>query len=190
MLLLRRVHRLSGPTMLPIAQSTSAGCAVRRLRFLTGSSPGWRARRSQSAGVSPVGCFIAQTCATAATCLCPIHSVSGSLSRPSPSGYRSSLPSSEPHRWLGGYEHLKRAIELDPSDEIARRRFIGCVLGRVDYATHELPHGYLGEPIADLAVPAEAEVALCGLSSEDDHSRAAAEIAEQRRLIEDYLHRR
>jgi hypothetical protein len=27
----------------------------------------------------------------------------------------------EPHRWLGGYEHLERAVELDPSDQIALR---------------------------------------------------------------------
>jgi hypothetical protein len=97
--------------------------------------------------------------------------------------------SSEPHRWLGGYEHLKHAIELDPSDEIARRRFISSILGSVDYATHELPHGYLGHATEDLAVLAEAEAALSGLPSEDDRQRAAAEIAEQRRLIEDYLHK-
>jgi len=96
--------------------------------------------------------------------------------------------SSEPHRWLGGYEHLKRAIELDPSDEIARRRFIGGILGQVNYSTHELPSGYLGEPNGDLAALAEAEAALAGLSS-DDRGRAAAEFAEQRRLIEEYLHR-
>ncbi len=95
--------------------------------------------------------------------------------------------SSEPHRWLGGYEHLKRAIKLDPSDEIALRMFISCILGSVDYATHSLPYGYNGEPSGDLAVLVEAEAALSGLSSEDDRSRAAAEIAEQRRLIEDYL---
>lgn len=98
--------------------------------------------------------------------------------------------SSEPHRWLGGYQHLKRAVELDPTDEIAGRRFIGCILGHVDYSTHELPDGYLGEPSADLAALAEAEAALRGLSHDDDRRRAAAEIAEQRRLIEDYLHRR
>ncbi len=97
--------------------------------------------------------------------------------------------SSEPHRWLGGYEHLKRAIELDSSDEIARRKFISCILSSVDYATHSLPYGYNGEPSEDLSALAEAKEALSGLSSEDDRTRAAAEIAEQRRLIEDYLHR-
>jgi hypothetical protein len=96
----------------------------------------------------------------------------------------------EPHRWLGGYGHLKRAIELDPADDIARRRFISCILASVDYATHELPHGYIGDPGADLAVLLEAEAALPGLSSEDERRHSAAEIAEQRRLIEDYLHKR
>lgn len=98
--------------------------------------------------------------------------------------------SSEPHRWLGGYDHLKRAVELDPTDEIAHRRFISWILGHVDYSTHELPFGYLGEPSADLTALAEAEAVLSGLSSENDRRRVAAEIAEQRRLIEDYEHRR
>jgi hypothetical protein len=98
--------------------------------------------------------------------------------------------SSEPHRWLGGYEHLKRAIELDPADEIARRRFVGCILGRIDYSTHELPHCYLGEPSADLAALAEAEAALPRSSRDYDRAGIAAEIAEQRRLIEGYLHSR
>lgn len=98
--------------------------------------------------------------------------------------------SSEPYRWLGGYDHLKRAIELDPSDEVARRKFIEYILGSVDYATHELPCGYLGEPRTDLEVLAEAEAALRELSSEEDRRSAAAEIGKHRALIEDYLHRR
>lgn len=96
--------------------------------------------------------------------------------------------SSEPHRWLGGYEHLKRAIELDAFDEIARRRFIGCILGTLDYDTHKLPYGYLGNPADDLSLLAEAEVAMSGLAREDDRRIAAAEITELRRLIEGYLH--
>ena len=51
---------------------------------------------------------------------------------------------SEPHRWLGGYEHLKRAIELAPDNELARRKLVVLILGRVGFASYELPVGYLG----------------------------------------------
>jgi hypothetical protein len=98
--------------------------------------------------------------------------------------------SSEPHRWFGGYEHLKRAIELDPRDEIACSKFVSFILGNVDYATHELPYGYLGKPSDDLRILAEAEATLQGLSSAEDRETAAQEISEQRRLIENYMHRR
>jgi hypothetical protein len=45
----------------------------------------------------------------------------------------------EPHRWLGGREHLKKAIRLDPTDEIARRRLVETTLLGVSYSIHELP---------------------------------------------------
>jgi hypothetical protein len=54
---------------------------------------------------------------------------------------------SEPHRWLGGYEHLKRAIELAPDDELARRKLVVLILGRVGFASYELPVGYLAPPM-------------------------------------------
>ncbi len=95
--------------------------------------------------------------------------------------------SSEPHRWLGGYEHLKQAIELDPSDQLARRKFIACILGNVRYFMHEGPQLYLGNPVSDLAALAEAEAAAAGLPNEDDRSRASAEISGRRKGIENYL---
>jgi hypothetical protein len=97
---------------------------------------------------------------------------------------------SEPHRWLGGYQHLKRAIELDPDDHLARRKFIAFILDRVGFATHELPAGYLGEPQDDLVTLAEADAALSRLPIGDVRNQIAAEIAEERRLINEYLQRR
>jgi hypothetical protein len=63
---------------------------------------------------------------------------------------------SEPHRWLGGYEHLKRAIELAPDDELARRKLVVLILGRVGFASYELPVGYLGAAHEDLVALSEA----------------------------------
>jgi hypothetical protein len=94
---------------------------------------------------------------------------------------------SEPHRWLGGYEHLKHALELDPADELARRKFIACILGKVGFSTHELPFGYLGVPEKDLAALDEAEAALSRLPSDETRQCFDAEIAQVRKLIDDYL---
>jgi hypothetical protein len=94
---------------------------------------------------------------------------------------------SEPHRWLGGFEHLERAIELDPADQIALRGFVVCLLSQVDYATHHLPVGYLGSALKDLEVLQRAESLLPGISSEIDRTAYTEEIAEQKALINEYL---
>jgi hypothetical protein len=97
--------------------------------------------------------------------------------------------SSEPHRWLGGYDHLKRAIELQPDDTVARRKFVVFILGRVGFATHELPIGFIGAPTEGLTLLEEAETALRGLLN-DDLGRFAQKIAENRALILEYLSKR
>jgi hypothetical protein len=94
---------------------------------------------------------------------------------------------SEPHRWLGGYEHLEKAIELDPADRIALRELVICLLSQVSYATHELPVGYLGSALKDLDVLHRVEALLTGISSDSDRTVYAAEVAEQKALIHEYL---
>lgn len=94
---------------------------------------------------------------------------------------------SEPYRWLGGYEHLKRAVELQPEDELARRKLIASILGRVGFVTHELPVGYIGTPHDDLAALREAEALLQELSGDEERRQFAAQIAEERALIGKYL---
>ena len=94
---------------------------------------------------------------------------------------------SEPHRWLGGYDHLKQALELEPDDEIARRKLLAIILGKVGMSTHELPQGYLGSAQDDLAALREAEELLTGLSDHEDRDRFAADIAEERERIQKYL---
>jgi hypothetical protein len=97
---------------------------------------------------------------------------------------------SEPHRWLGGYDHLKRAIELQPDDTVARRKLVVFILGRVGFATHELPVGYIGAPNEGLVLLNEAEAALQGLSNDEEREKFAEEIAENRRLIQEHLRKR
>jgi hypothetical protein len=94
---------------------------------------------------------------------------------------------SEPHRWLGGREHLARAVELDPDDQIALREFIVCLLSEVGYATHELPVGLLGSALTVLETLEKVETLLPSLSSDDDGATYAAEVLEERAAIHEYL---
>jgi hypothetical protein len=92
----------------------------------------------------------------------------------------------EPHRWLGGREHLQRALELDPKDELARSWFIDCILQEVGYDIHELPGGYLGNPEEDLAALAEAARAADACSQPAARQSAHERIGKLRRVIEDH----
>ncbi len=94
---------------------------------------------------------------------------------------------SEPHRWLGDHEHLKLAIDLDPDDQLARKKLIVSFLSRV--GTYELPDRYIGSPENDLGLLNEAETLLPGLRGDEDRRSLAASIAEERALIREYLDR-
>jgi hypothetical protein len=93
----------------------------------------------------------------------------------------------EPHRWLGGYDHLKQAIELDPLDAIAKRKLVVWILRRVGFSTHELPIGYLGSPEQDLSDLEVAEAMLPGLPDESDRGQFAVVSAEDREIIQKHL---
>lgn len=94
---------------------------------------------------------------------------------------------SEPYRWLGGYDNLKRAVELNPQDEIARASLIRCILGHVGYATHELPSGYLGIPEDDRNLLIQAEELLGGISNPERRKKFSDAIHEERSEVERYL---
>lgn len=95
----------------------------------------------------------------------------------------------EPHRWLGGYDDLNRAIELDPKDQIAIRRLLRIILGAVDYNVHELPAGYLGDPIKDIDALDRAEGLIGSLAKSDERQLFLADSAELRSAILSYLGR-
>ncbi|MFA6113530.1 MAG: hypothetical protein WC729_06045 [Sphingomonas sp.] len=63
----------------------------------------------------------------------------------------------------GPLDWFRRAIELAPDHQGARRAFIDWVVGHVENAQHELPLGYLGSPEGDLAEVEEALRLLDGV---------------------------
>jgi hypothetical protein len=93
----------------------------------------------------------------------------------------------EPHLWLGGLDHLKRAFELEPDNQLARRKLLLLRWGQVDFKAYEL--GYLKNFDQDIAILSEAEELLRGLSNEEDRLSLAADLAEDRRFIEDRVRR-
>jgi hypothetical protein len=97
---------------------------------------------------------------------------------------------SEPHRWIGGLEHLEQAIELDPGDSIALRELVILLLSQVSYETQELPFGYLGSTSEGLAALSRAEALLPRLANEEDRAAYAADIADGRYAIQEYLLKR
>jgi len=96
---------------------------------------------------------------------------------------------SEPHQWLGGYEHLRQALELDPDNQLARGKLISCILSQVGFNGHELPNGYLGIAKGDLEVLGEAEELVPALHDIQFRDFIAAQIKLDRSRIEDYLRR-
>jgi len=95
---------------------------------------------------------------------------------------------SEPHRWIGGYDHLKRAIELNPRDELATRKLITLIAGNV--GTHHLPDHYIGDPQKDLAALDEADALLEAIGDNDVRNRHRQMVKEERALATEYLSRR
>ncbi len=68
----------------------------------------------------------------------------------------------EPHFWLGlygqdGWSSLQEAIRLDPAHGPTRAAVAAMTLLDINYNQHELPSGYLGDPVADLATLTEVE---------------------------------
>ncbi len=93
----------------------------------------------------------------------------------------------EPHLWLGGYDHLSRALELAPRHELVSKKMIVTILSRVGSATHELPSRYLGVASEDLVALSQAETLLQNLSDRSERAQLATGIAEERELIHEYL---
>lgn len=87
------------------------------------------------------------------------------------------------HYWRGRLTHsfddLQTALRLNSGHAEARWQMIGRILNDVDYATHELPEGFIGDPEDVLEKIREAESLL-------DESLGEQRLAMLREEIEEY----
>ncbi|UWZ84761.1 hypothetical protein [Occallatibacter riparius] len=97
--------------------------------------------------------------------------------------------SAEPHRWLGTRDDLEKAVAVDPLDQIAIRRLLRIILGGVDYAVHELPTGYLGNPDQDLIALERSEKLINRLIDPAEKQALLAEVEELRAAVLGFLNR-
>jgi hypothetical protein len=95
----------------------------------------------------------------------------------------------EPHRWLGGCDHLKQALQLNPSDPVTRTRYVKLITKELTYAAHELPAAYLGNAADDLGRLREAEAAALPMADLEERRRAVEEIRALREKIERWQRR-
>ena len=93
----------------------------------------------------------------------------------------------EPHRWIGDKENLEIALDLDPSDQIARKKLIIEILRYIEYAGHHLPSGYLGDAKTDLATLSRVEELLQAVDDAEFKDHLKSDVEEERAAIEEYI---
>jgi hypothetical protein len=95
-----------------------------------------------------------------------------------------SLDDAQPHLWLGLLRcddpslHLERALELDPSCDLARTTLTQWILADVDYNQHELPAFYIHDPRDDLSALDQAARLVDGAAVGPWADEARREISE------------
>lgn len=97
---------------------------------------------------------------------------------------------SEPHKWLGGLEHLREALALNPNDDLARQKLIVSILGQVSFAAYDLPLNYIGDFREDLAAFSEAEQLIPKLQNEQLRNSFASELKIDRERILEFIRHR
>jgi hypothetical protein len=84
-------------------------------------------------------------------------------------------------------DHLRRAIELDPTEQPARVRLAESLIGGLEYGAHHLPEYYIGEAEDDVRMAEEAAHHIEGITDPRDRARLVGELAAARQLLEDWL---
>lgn len=96
-----------------------------------------------------------------------------------------------PFRWFGKYyrseEHLFRAIELNPKDDLARETILNWWTYSIYYSIHHLPEGYIGNPSEDLKLAEKIEEQISKLTDDSRKEYWTKELNEDLEIIENYV---
>jgi hypothetical protein len=96
-----------------------------------------------------------------------------------------------PFRWYGKYyrseEHLFKALEINPADDLARQTLLGWWSYNIYYAVHHLPEGYIGEPIEDLKLGEEIKEHIEKLTTKELKKYWTNESEGNLELVQNYI---
>jgi hypothetical protein len=96
-----------------------------------------------------------------------------------------------PFRWYGTYyrseEHLYKALELNPEDDIARQRLLTRWTYNIYYSIHHLPEGYIGNPLEDLELAVKVKHHIDQLTDANLRSKWTRELEEDLELVRNYV---
>ncbi len=96
-----------------------------------------------------------------------------------------------PFRWYGTYyrseEHLFRALEIDPNDDVARSKILDWWTYDIYYSIHHLPHGYIGNPQEDLLLIEKIKEQISLLVDEKRKKYYTKELNQDLEIIQNYI---
>jgi tetratricopeptide (TPR) repeat protein len=102
---------------------------------------------------------------------------------------------SVPFRWLGLYHYnlsnreelLKKALELDPTDELAAASLVNGAIGHIWGAMHNAPYHYSGNPLEDLQNLQASKRLLAIIHDPQVYNRLSADLQEFEKKVQDWL---
>jgi hypothetical protein len=96
-----------------------------------------------------------------------------------------------PFRWYGKYynseDHLFKALEINPSDDIARQILLGKWTYNIYFSVHHLPEGYIGEPHEDILLGEKIKEHIAKLTTQELRQKWTKEAEEDLELVCNYI---
>jgi len=96
-----------------------------------------------------------------------------------------------PFRWYGKYyrseKHLFKALEINPTDDLARQTLLSWWTYNIYYSVHHLPEGYIGDPFDDISHSLKIKAQIDQLTSQELKDKWTRELEEDLELVRNYI---
>jgi hypothetical protein len=97
----------------------------------------------------------------------------------------------KPFRWYGTYyrseDHLFKALELNPEDNIARQRLLTWWTYNIYHSIHHLPEYYIGDPYLDMELAEKVEDHIIRLTDTSLQEKWTKELENDLELVRNYI---